>query len=59
MPNAQCLMLIAHTPTNLRRPRSVLAMRCSLDRQLLAIQRSRVLIELVDLATGNITVHGR
>lgn len=37
--------------------RSVRAMRCSLDRQLLALCRSLCLVELVDLTTGNISVH--
>ena len=34
-------------------------MRCSLDRRLLACQRSQVLLELAELSTGSITVHGR
>ncbi|KAF5831658.1 hypothetical protein DUNSADRAFT_12762 [Dunaliella salina] len=35
----------------------VRAMRCSLDRQMLALCRSLSLVELVDLCTGNISVH--
>lgn len=36
---------------------TVLALRCSLDCALLAVQRSNVLLEFIDLATNNIFVH--
>jgi hypothetical protein len=38
---------------------SVVSAKCSLDRGLLALQRSDVLLEMVDLSTGNISVHTR
>jgi hypothetical protein len=37
----------------------VLSARCSLDRGCLALQRSSVLVELVDLRSGNISVMAR
>ncbi len=47
--------LPAHTPAQDGPP--VRALRPSLDNALLAVQRSRALVELVDLTSGNCSVY--